>query len=99
MFTHIFTSESVICRAQQSNPSNGTANMTHDIARIDVAESMLDMNMLASKCLNRIFSGSIPPHVSSSVQQLQGLMQLNTDIMSLKRPLAEYMLDKRDYPF
>ena len=99
MFTHIFTSESVICRVQQINPSKGTANMPHNIARIDVAESMLDMNMLASKCLNRIFSGSLPPRVSSNVQQLQGIMQLDTDIMSLKRPLAEYMLDKRDYPF
>ena len=95
MFTYLYTSESVIYRAQQTLPPT----MTTNIVRINVAESILEINTLAIKCLNRIFSGHVPAKTLDSIRDLQKKMQLNTDTMDLKRSLAEYILDKKVYPF
>ena len=95
MFTYLYTSESVICRAQQTLPPT----MTTNIVRINVAESILEINTLAIKCLNRIFSGHVPTKTLDSIRDLQKRMQLNTDTMDLKRSLAEYILEKKVYPF
>ena len=99
IFTHIFTSESVICRAQQTMSSNGISNMSFNIAKIDVAESLLDVRSLSSKCLNRIFSEEVPNRIMGPVIKLHDIINLNTDTISLKRSLGEYMIEKKDYPF
>ena len=95
MFTYLYTSESVIYRAQQTL----TPTMTTNIVRINVAESILEINTLAIKCLNRIFSGHIPTKILDTTGDLQKKMQLSTDTMDLKRLLAEYILEKKVYPF
>ena len=99
IFTHIFTSESVICRAQQTMSSNGISNMSFNIAKIDVAESLLNVRSLSSKCLNRIFSEEVPNRIMGPVIKLHDIINLNTDTISLKRSLGEYMIEKKDYPF
>ena len=95
MFTYLYTSESVIYRAQQTL----TPTMTTNIVRINVAESILEINTLAIKCLNRIFSGHVPTKILDTTGDLQKKMQLSTDTMDLKRSLAEYILEKKVYPF
>ncbi len=95
MFTYLYTSESVIYRAQQTLPPT----MTTNIVRINVTESILEINTLAIKCLNRIFSGHIPTKILDTTGDLQEKMQLSTDTMDLKRSLAEYILEKKVYPF
>ena len=95
MFTYLYTSESVIYRAQQTLPPT----MTTNIVRINVAESILEINTLAIKCLNRIFSGHVPTKILDTTGDLQEKMQLSTDTMDLKRSLAEYILEKKVYPF
>ena len=95
MFTYLYTSESVIYRAQQTLPPT----MTTNIVRINVTESILEINTLAIKCLNRIFSGHVPTKILDTTGDLQEKMQLSTDTMDLKRSLAEYILEKKVYPF
>ena len=95
MFTYLYTSESVIYRAQQTLPPT----MTTNIVRINVTESILEINTLAIKCLNRIFSGHVTTKILDTTGDLQEKMQLNTDTMDLKRSLAEYILEKKVYPF
>ena len=95
MFTYLYISESVIYRAQQTLPPT----MTTNIVRINVTESILEINTLAIKCLNRIFSGHVPTKILDTTEGLQEKMQLSTDTMDLKRSLAEYILEKKVYPF
>ena len=99
IFTHIYTSESVICRVQQTLSSNGTSNMPVNIARINVAESLLEVRSLSSKCLNRIFSENVPTSIMRSVTKLHDIINLDTDTISLKKDLGEFMIDRKDYPF
>ena len=99
IFTHIYTSESVICRVQQTLSSNGTSNMPVNIAKINVAESLLEVRSLSAKCLNRIFSENVPTSIMRSVTKLHDIINLDTDTISLKKDLGEFMIDKKDYPF
>ena len=98
MFTLLYTMESVICRAKQISPST-KSNFMADIARVHVAESLLDLSKFAFKCLNRIFPSNIPSEILTNVNALQGKIQLSTDTISLKRELAEYVLAEKKYPF
>ena len=99
IFTHIYTSESVICRVQQTLSSNGTSNMPVNIAKINVAESLLEVRSLSAKCLNRIFSKNVPTSIMRSVTKLHDIINLDTDTISLKKDLGEFMIDRKDYPF
>ena len=99
IFTHIYTSESVICRVQQPLSSNGTSNMPVNIAKINVAESLLEVRSLSAKCLNRIFSENVPTSIMRSVTKLHDIINLDTDTISLKKDLGEFMIDRKDYPF
>ena len=98
MFTLLYTMESVICRAKQILPST-KSNLMADIARVHVAESLLDLSKFAFKCLNRIFQSNIPSEILTNINALQGKIQLSTDTISLKRELAEYVLAEKKYPF
>ena len=99
IFTLIFTAGSVISRVQQALSSNGTSNMNLFIAKINTAESLLEIKLLTSICLNRIFKGTIPSGINTSIQSLKTMMTLNTDTISLKQTLADYMYEQKEYPF
>jgi alkylation response protein AidB-like acyl-CoA dehydrogenase len=99
IFTLIFTAGSVISRVQQALSSNGTTNMSLFIAKINTAESLLEIKLLTSICLNRIFKGTIPSGINTSIQSLKTMMTLNTDTISLKQTLADYMYEQKEYPF
>jgi thioredoxin-related protein len=99
MFTHIFTAESVIARVQQTISSNEKSLMTINIAKIDVSESLLEIILMSGKCLNRIFSESTPKNIAGYANRLTSKMSLDTDIISLKRLLGEYMFEQKEYPF
>ena len=99
IFTHIYTSESIISRAQQGDGTTMLSKMSYTIAKIDTTESMLDIQTLSIKCLNRIFSESIPSDILNKFQKIQDSMKLNNDTISLKKVLGQYILNKKEYPF
>ena len=99
IFTLIFTSESVVSRVQQEQSPNSNTSMATDIALIHVSESMLDIIKLSTKSLNYIFAGSTPKNILESVKKLKDILILNTDTITKKRSLGNFMLDQQDYPF
>ena len=99
MFTHLFTAESLIARVQQTMSLEKNSAMAMNIAKIDVAESFLDIILMSGKCLNRIFEEKIPGHISDTVKKLSSNMTLNTDTLMLKKLLGEYMFEQKKYPF
>ena len=99
MFNLIFTSGSVISRATQAQNLNGTSNMSSAIARIFAAESLHEIKTLANVCLNKIYKETIPTELKESVMELENRMTLNTDTISLKQDLADYMITQKTYPF
>ena len=99
IFTLIFTTGSVISRVKQTLSSNGTSNMSLLIAKINTAESLLEIKSLISICLNKIFKETIPNDIINTSQALKKIMTLRTDTISLKQKLADFMYTKKHYPF
>ena len=79
--------------------SKKNSAMAMNIAKIDVAESFLDIILMSEKCLNRIFEEKTPGHISDTVKKLSSKMTLNTDTLMLKKLLGEYMFEQKKYPF
>jgi hypothetical protein len=73
--------------------------MSTVIARIFTAESILNVKLLSNICLNKIYSEVIPETYQETIVELESRMTLNTDTISLKQSLADYMITKKDYPF
>ena len=99
IFTEIYTMESVICRVTQTQSNNGTSNMSSVIARIYSAESLLKIKTLSKICLNKIFKEIIPDEHLKTIQLLENKLILNSDIISLKQELADFIYTKKEYPF
>ena len=99
IFTEIYTMESVIARVSQIQSANGASSMSCVIARIYAAESLLKVKSLSKICLNKIFRESIPNNHMETIQQLESRITLQTDIISLKQELADFMYTKNKYPF
>jgi hypothetical protein len=73
--------------------------MSSVITRIFTAESLLKIKSLSNICLNKIFEENIPNETAQFVQSLESIMTLNTDTISLKQSLADFMYTKNNYPF
>ena len=73
--------------------------MAMNIAKIDLAESLLDIISLSGKCLNRIFEENTPQNILDKVEKLTSKMTMNTDTIMLKKLLGEYMFEQKKYPF
>jgi alkylation response protein AidB-like acyl-CoA dehydrogenase len=99
IFTFIYTAGSVISRSRQSQSSNGISTMSSVIARIFTAESLLEVKTLSNICLNKIFKEEIPSGFQDTILKLESRMTLNTDTISFKQSLADFMYTKKDYPF
>ena len=73
--------------------------MSSVIARIFTAESLLEVKTLSNICLNKIFKEVIPSGIQDTILKLESRMTLNTDTISFKQSLADFMYTKKDYPF
>ena len=99
IFTLIYTAGSVISRARQSQSNHEISDMSSVITRIFTAESLLKIKSLSNIFLNKIFEENIPNETAQFVQSLESIMTLNTDTISLKQSLADFMYTKNNYPF
>ena len=99
MFTNIYVSESVICRAQQASREKSTSEMSFIIAKICVSESLLTIRYLIPKCVNTIFKENVPKRIKEILNPLDKAINLDTDIIALKTQLAKFMFNQKKYPF
>jgi len=99
IFTNIYVAESVLCRVQQSQSLKKISKMSLIIGKICITELLLEIKSMVPKCTNHIFSESTPTEIESMLSQLEKLITLNTDIISMKTKLAEFMYTQKQYPF
>ena len=99
IFTNIYVSESVLCRAQQSQTIKKISKMSLLIGKICITESLLEIKSLIPKCLNRIFNKSYSKNIENNLHHLEKLITLKSDIISMKTKLAEFMYTQKQYPF
>ena len=99
MFIDLYTAESTLCRVQQLGETNTWHDVPGDIAKVHAAEVSLRLLGLALTGLNGIYRGNPPPEVNEHLHRFQKRMLLNTDIIQLKRDIADYIYAEDRYPF
>ena len=99
MFIDLYTAESTLCRVQQLGEATTWHDIPTDIAKVHAAEVSLRLLGLALTGLNGIYRGNRPPEVHEHLRQFQKRMLLNTDIIQLKRDIADYVYTENRYPF
>ncbi|NOZ75706.1 MAG: acyl-CoA dehydrogenase [FCB group bacterium] len=99
MLTDIYTADSTLARVLQLPDDYAYRSGVLDIARVHAADSSLRLMNLALNGLNGIFHGSRPTIVIDHMREFQKRMMLPTDILSLKRRIAETMYQRKTYPY
>ncbi len=99
IFTDIFTAESVVKRAQDGIESGKSDKTAVKIAKVYSAEMIIRLLNKALTGLNGIYKGHLSEDMIDHLRKFQARMLLNTDIIGLKRDIAEHAYLKKNYPY
>jgi alkylation response protein AidB-like acyl-CoA dehydrogenase len=99
IFIEIFTLESAILRIKQTFNSSEKSEMILIMTQIATYESMTKIRSLGEVCLRKVFPNPIPKKISEKINDLKSIMFLDTDIISLKQTLGEFILKQPTFPF
>ncbi len=99
MLIELYTAESTVGRAALLDPRSAEQPTAVKVARVQAAEASIRLLNLALTGLNGIFRGDLPVAMVERLRRFQVRMIPRTDIIRLKRDIAEYACDKDIYPF
>ena len=99
MFIELYTAESTVGRASLLDPEAAEQPTAVKIARVQAAETSIRLLNLALTGLNGIFRGDLPVAMVERLRRFQVRMIPRTDIIRLKRDIAEHAYAKNSYPF
>ena len=99
MFMKLFTAESTISRAEYSVNTKQADSIVLDIARAHTAEVSLSLLNMALTGMNGITRGKLSDSSVEYLKKFEERMLLPTDIIGLKRYIADFVYLKKAYPF
>ena len=99
IFTEIYTAESTIARVQQTKESNALDQTSVSVAKVYSAEVCLKLLNFALTGLNGIYWAHLPESIIDHLRKFQINLLLPTNIIGLKRTVAEKAYAMKDYPF
>ncbi len=99
IFTDLYTAESTVVRAKKIMESERPIPSAISIAKINSAEMVLRILNMALTALNGIYRGHTSPAVVDHLRTFQAKMLLSTDIIGLKRQVAETIYQSKTYPY
>lgn len=99
MLIDLYTSDSTLQRVRQCAAAGASVTVVEEVARVHAAEVCLRLLSLSLTGLNGIYRGSLPAGVIDHLRFFQRHMLLPTDIMGLKRRIAEAVYARKEYPF
>ena len=99
IFTEIYTAESTIARVQQTKESNALDQTSVSVAKVYSAEVCLKLLNFALTGLNGIYRAHLPESIIDYLRKFQINLLLPTDVIGLKRTVAEKAYAMKDYPF
>lgn len=98
MFTDLYVADSTLSRVQCLQGDTPADKMAATIARIHSAEVSIRLLNLALTGLHAVFHGKLPPDTVDYLQRFQRCMLPQTDIIQLKRELADYVYSRAGCP-
>jgi alkylation response protein AidB-like acyl-CoA dehydrogenase len=99
MFIDLYTADSTITRVRQLDKDDDRRRIPAKIARVHATEASIRLLNLALTGLNRIFRGHLPNEIIDHLRLFQRRMLPKTDIIQLKRDIAEHVYMFNTYPF
>jgi alkylation response protein AidB-like acyl-CoA dehydrogenase len=99
IFIDLYTAESTVVRAQKIMDRGNQDRTVSSIAKIFTAEMVLRLLNLSLTALNGIYRGQTTPIVFDQMRNFQAKMLMPTDIVNLKREVAQRIFNQKEYPF
>ena len=99
IFIDLYTAESTVVRAQKIMDIGNQDRTVSSIAKIFTAEMVLRLLNLSLTALNGIYGGKTTPIVFDQMRNFQAKMLMPTDIVNLKREVAQKIFNQKEYPF
>ena len=99
IFTDLYTAESTVVRVQKIMKDDNHDHTVTSIAKIFTAEMVLRLLNKSLTSLNGIYGGQMTAPVIDQLRHFQGRMMLTTDIINLKREVAQRIYSQKEYPF
>jgi len=99
IFTDIYTAESTVVRARKILASDSPKPTVSDIARVFTAEMANRIMGNVYNVIGAIYEGKSSALVSQKIYEFENRMRLKTNVIGLKRKIAQHVYDKNEYPY
>jgi len=99
IFMDLYAAESTVVRSKKIMEKGSQNKVVCSIAKIFTAEMVLRLLNMSLTALNAIYGGNTTPDVINQLRHFQGRMMMQTDIINLKRNVAQYIYTQNAYPF
>ena len=99
IFTDIYTAESTVVRARKIMGSDLPETTVVDIAKVFTAEMGSRTMVQVHTVVNAIFNGNPIPLVDQKVNEFRTRMLLKTNVIGLKRNIANHVFKNNKYPY
>ena len=95
----IYSAESTVVRAQKIMVSNSPEPTVVDIAKVFTAEMTNRFINQLHTAINAIFDGEPSDLINQKVNEFESRMRLSTNVIGLKRNIANHVYEKNKYPY
>lgn len=98
-FTLLYTAEATICRVSNISGRNGRSYIPLMIAQVNAQEACSEIMIKIDTAFKNLYPSGVPAELIDLKLQLEAIMTLNTDTISLKQEIAKFMIKQTSYPF
>ncbi|MDP7558258.1 MAG: acyl-CoA dehydrogenase family protein [Candidatus Marinimicrobia bacterium] len=98
-FMDLYLADSTVARISQLDEGNGHEHILEAIAKTFTAEMALRLLNSALTGLNDIYHGHLPEAVMETLRKFQIRLLPITDVAAMKRQIADYIYQRKTYPF
>ena len=98
-FMDLYLADSTVARIGQLEEGNGQEPVLEAIAKTFTAEMALRLLNSALTGLNDIYHGHLPETVMDKMRKFQIRLLPSTDVAVMKRQIADYIYQRKTYPF
>ena len=99
VFTLLYTAEATVCRVNNITSGNGSSHIPLFIAQAHTQEASNEIISKLNTAIRNLYPYGAPEKLLDLKNQLEKIMDLNTDTISLKEEIARFMIKQSSYPF
>ena len=99
IFTDIYTAESTVVRARKIMASDSPEPTVADIAKVYATEMGNRIMNQAHTVTNAVYNGNPSPIIDQKLNEFESRMRLKTNVIGLKRIIANHVYKQNEYPY